>query len=73
MTRLFEISNPYLNFSKLNFSKSCSELVLLELDRQKKLSPLKTSMDILKFNTINNIKRTSSCELQKNYSSALNN
>ena len=71
MTGLFEISNPDLNLSKLNFSKSCSELVILELD--KKLSPLKTSMDILKFNTVNNIERTSSCELQKNYSSALNN
>ena len=30
-------------------------------------------MDILKFNTVNNIERTSSCELQKNYGSVLNN
>ena len=72
MTGLFEISNPDLNLSKLNFRKSCSELVLLELDRQKR-SPLKTSIDILKFNTVNNIERTSSCELQKNYGSVLNN
>ena len=72
MTGLFEISNPDLNLSKLNFSKSCSKLVLLELDRQK-MSPLKTSMDIHKFNTVSNTERTSSCELQKNYGSFLNN